>query len=284
MAAPNARVALDQSIFTFQALQSLIETNLPLFFHATLILTVGFLGGKTVGNIIKKFLTMTNVDGLAARLEFQSILRSLGYTQSVSDLLSSLVKWFIYIIAILAVIQLFEFELLIQLFITIRDYIPKIILAIIVIIFGFMISDNISKIIKGFMRESGVDSMTEESGISLSSFTANIVKYSLYLISIITALSIVGIGTATLQIAFTALIIGVVLLGVVGLKDLTPNIMAGIYLHLADIVNPGDDLIYGDIRGIVEGVGPIYTRLSSKKEILAIPNSLLIKDTIKIQR
>lgn len=278
----NVTTALDKSIITFQEITGQIKDFFPTLWYIILISVVGFIGGRIISQIIKKFLIIANIDEFSSQIELNRFLRILGYKGTVSDLISSLVRLFIYIFTLLAIIQILNFSLLIDLFRQIIAYIPRIIASIIVIIFGFLLSDYICRIIRGLLRETGIDNMSASRELSISGTVSRFIKYGLYIVSIITALNILGIGTATLNLAFSSLIIGMILIAVISTRDIAPNTMAGIYLHLSGILKKGLYCECNEISGRIHRVGPVHTVIKDGQTMVIIPNTYFIKNPVKL--
>ncbi len=65
------------------------------------------------------------------------------------------------------------------------------------------------------------------------------------------------------------------------LKDLIPNITAGILLHHRKIINKNDNITVKDISGKIIDITLTETKLETKnKDIVIIPNLVLIKNIV----
>ena len=81
---------------------------------------------------------------------------------------------------------------------------------------------------------------------------------------------------------FLAIFVGFIILA---FKDFIPNITAGFYMHAKKLINEKDNIKFNGIEGKVLHVGLVETRiLVKKKEVVYIPNSLLLKKEITVKK
>jgi small-conductance mechanosensitive channel len=249
-----------------------ILPNLQLIIQIILIILVGYLAGRISKAVVKKILFVTGLRRMTARTFTEDVLKATGYTGDVVEFIGDLVKWSIYILTIAVVVQVLGFTTIAGLFNQIIIFVPKLILAILVIIIGFMISDFFGKVF-----EEGARKLLREDVIA--KFSGGLMKYSISMIAIIIALALIGLDISAMLIFFSALLAVIVIVFSLGLKDLIPNFTAGI--HLKNTLRVGDKIRVEKYSGVVERIDPFSIVLRVNKKNVILPNSLLLKEPIE---
>jgi len=169
-----------------------------------------------------------------------------------------------------------------------QGYLLRLAAAIVVILLGFIAARVLSKLTKKALHELETDRVLKEQAgvtIPIEEFLSSLVKYLTYFIAIIFALNQLGLTTFVLQIilfTFLAIFVGFIILA---FKDFIPNITAGFYMHAKKLINEKDNIKFNGIEGKVLHVGLVETRiLVKKKEVVYIPNSLLLKKEITVKK
>ncbi len=258
--------------FLQEFLPKYISPNLQLIIQIVLIIVVGYIAGRISKAVIGKILYVVGFRRMTARTWTDDVLKAAGYKGDVVEFIGDLVKWSIYILTIAVIIQFLGFTTVAGLFNQIIIFVPKLILAILVIIIGFMIADFFGKVF-----EEGARKFLRED--VLAKFSGGLMKYSVSMISIIIALALIGLDINALLIFFSALLAIVVIVFSLGLKDLIPNLTAG--MHLKNTLKVGDKVKVKNYSGVVERIDPFSTMLRVNKKNIILPNSLLVKEPIE---
>jgi len=141
------------------------------------------------------------------------------------------------------------------------------------------------KIIKKLLVQVGIDEVKMKSGmkLSVSTILSSGVAYIIYFITGIIALSKLGISSAILSIILICFITVIIIVLVLGIKDFTPNLMAGFYIYIKNKFQVGDTIIVGSKKGKIVEIGLFEIQLkSSKSEIIFVPNSKILEEDITI--
>lgn len=167
-------------------------TYLPNLVGALILLVIGLVVGKVIGRVVKEVLDKVKVDYYIHETKKPVI--------SLSSLFSLITRWWIYLAFIVAAVAVLRIPELITWTAQVRDIIPGIIGASIIVVVGFVIAEYI----RGQLRK-------------LNKFYAEVVgKVLLFFImyvAIATALPVLGI-TAPLVNNILLIVIGSVGLGV----------------------------------------------------------------------
>lgn len=167
-------------------------------------------------------------------------------------------------------------------------FINKIIVAIILVLIGFIIGKAVSKLLQKTLKQVELNKVIKDiSGIriSLEGMIYHFVEYFIYFISIVMALRHIGIATDILNILSAVVIVLIGIFILLSIKDFIPNVISGIILHQKATIKKGDIIIINNVKGKVESMTLLETRLKTKSgDIIIIPNSNLTKNEITKKR
>lgn len=166
----------------------------------------------------------------------------------------------------------------------VSDGIIKLIGSILILLIGILFSKLISKLFKKLVAKAKLDYVLKNTlklDIPLEDFMATILKYLLYIVFLILSLQHLGLTTFILNIILIGILSILIIFVMLTLKDLIPNITAGILLHHRKLVNKGEEITIKDIKGKVIDVTLTEIKLETKnKDIIIIPNSILMKNEL----
>ena len=164
----------------------------------------------------------------------------------------------------------------------------NILIAISILLIGFIIGKILKKLIKKLLHNIRLDQTLRKSmgiKVSLENIISITVSYSIFLISIILSLNQIGVTAFILNIIAASIILLITISIILALKDLVPNFFAGIKIAQKEIVKPGDIISFDKITAKVIEITLTEIKLESKsRDIIFIPNSLLLKKTFKISK
>lgn len=168
-----------------------------------LIILIGYLISK-----FAKFLTTK----VLVKMGFEKAMRKIGITQqirklglkNVSTFIGTLVFWFIFVMFIQIGLDFAGIHTLTAIVTPIVLFIPRVIIAVIVIVVGLYVAELVIKFLRDYMKKSPmakdllkIDKMTEKAGFSLMDIIFIFVKVFVLLIFLNVALSIIAIDVLT---------------------------------------------------------------------------------------
>ena len=248
---------------------NIIVPNLQLIIQVVLLLIIGFIIGKISKSIVTKFLAVIGLKRLTTKSWLGSVLRVTGYRGTVVELIGDLVKWLIYILFLAFIIQTLGIQEIAGLFNQIAAWIPRFIGAIVIIIIGFLVADFFGKVF-----EEGARRFIQEE--MLANLTGGIVKYTISVIVIIMALTMIGVDAVSLIVMFSIILAAIMVIMILGLKDSFPSFTA--WLHLKKDLKHGEYIKIGKESGVVEKVTPLYVILLNGSKRTSIPNYVFMKE------
>jgi len=149
---------------------------------------------------------------------------------------------------------------------------PKIMMAIIILIVSYFIGKTVYKIISRLTQTRWQDKI-------MSNFISQIIKFSIYLFGVILAFNVIGYKNIASTI-FAGAGVSAIVIGF-AFKDIAENFLAGIILTVNRPFEIGDIIESGGDKGTVKDLDLRSTHLrnSAGKDIY-IPNSSIIKNTL----
>lgn len=239
------------------------------FTIAIAILVVGLVLAYWTWRWVDSLLRGMDVDDAVEGTPFERSANRLG-TSTVS-ILSQLSGLFVYIAAIilaLNIAQLLDTQLF---WAQVSGYLPRLFIAAIAIVLGLVAGDKAALVASDRLRSIKLPE---------AELIPDLIKYSIFYIAALLALSQIGVATNALLILLSAYAFGLVFLSGLAFKDLLAASAAGIYLLLVEPYAIGDEVEIDDKRGIVQEVDMFVTHIEADGEEYVIPNQRVMKSGI----
>jgi small-conductance mechanosensitive channel len=183
--------------FLTQIWTTIVEM-LPRVAGAIIALIIGWIAGRALGKGVSKVLDKAGVDDALRPTIFGRVLERSGIT--TVGFFDLLVRWFVYLIAIFAAVDILQIAILTEYMSMVVAYLPSLIAGVILLIAGFIVTDYITD----FMKKVG-----EEAEIAYTKLFADGLRLFLYSVVIIIALAQMKIDVSILYIFANALAWGI---------------------------------------------------------------------------
>ncbi|MBX4189159.1 hypothetical protein KW785_01020 [Candidatus Parcubacteria bacterium] len=186
---------------SFQNLWLGVVNFVPNLVIALIIVVLGWLIGALFGRAIWQVFRSLKVDEALRRAGFEGFLRRGGINLDSGAFIGGLVKWFIIVVFLVAafdVLGLTEVNLFLQQ--VVIAYLPRVIVAALVLLVAGVIGDIVERIVVTTGKAAQVRS---------SHFAGSIAKWAVWIFAILVALSQLGIAAAFSQTLFTGIVIAV---------------------------------------------------------------------------
>jgi hypothetical protein len=198
----------------WNAFATKITAFLPELIGAIII----FIGGWIVARLVKlgvvKFLALVRFEKATEKTGVQEFLKKGGIVKTPSEILGSLVYWFIMILVIIAALDTLGLPIVSDLLNSIFLYIPNIVAAIIVLILAVLVGNLLSAVVR---------TAASNAGLKHAEGLGKMALYALIFFSGAIALIQLGIGeeivTAAFGIAFGAFALALALAFGLGGRD-----------------------------------------------------------------
>ncbi|MEA1993810.1 MAG: mechanosensitive ion channel [Euryarchaeota archaeon] len=246
-----------------------VQEYLPHIVACAVILIMGYILGRTVQKVINLILVKTGARRYLERVEEREG-REMGV--SISDIIGIIVKWIIYIIAVMSAISVLGITGLNEIMTSLVSYFPNIIFALAILVIGIVLGDKAAGVVRYTCEELSVPKYW---------LMGNVVRYLIYTIVIIIALSQLRVSIDILVIGLAVILaaLGVVL--VLALKEIAPNVAAALHIIHNTPFKIGDVVEVDGNEGVVDKIGLVSTTIKTDKEKIVIPNSRFVENVIK---
>ena len=168
----------------------------------------------------------------------------------------------------------------------IADFLIRLVVAAVILLGGFIVGKILEKICYKGLHELELDRSLKRAGVkvALEEWIAHFVKYLIYFVAVIWALAELGLSTVVLSIVFVGAIVLTIIAILLALKDFIPNAFAGYMIYKNDLFKKGDRIKLNGVEGKIEKVGVAETVVKNGKDIIYVPNSILVKKIVRVKR
>ncbi|MBT9568669.1 MAG: hypothetical protein IV085_10270 [Thiobacillus sp.] len=184
---------LDVFVTSLTSFWTQLAGFVPQLLAAMVLLFVGWLLANLVRTGVMKLLDVLHFDRLAEKTGIEAFLKQGNLDLSLSRILAKLVYWIIILIVIVTVANSLGLHLVADLFNKIVLYIPNIIVAILVLVFGVLVARFINRMVFAYLNNIGV-----QGALTISTLA----EYAVIIFVVFVALEQLAIGTTLLTAAF----------------------------------------------------------------------------------
>jgi small-conductance mechanosensitive channel len=200
---------------------------LPKLIGAIVILLIGWAVGRILGKYISKFLDKIGLDNAVKKTAFGKGIERSGI--SVTHFFDLVVRWFVYLLAIMAATNVLDIEFVTEFMQRIVSYIPNIVAFILVLVVGFIVIDFLADF---------VENITASADVRLAKPVISLLRMFLYFVVAILALTQLKLDLTIVYLFLEPLAWGIgiglgaaiAIIAGFGLKDRAPAIMEDV-LH-----------------------------------------------------
>jgi len=128
---------------------------LPTLVAAIIILVIGWIIGRLLGKVVSRVLDKIGVDDALRKTSIGKAIEQSG--TNIVHLFDLIVRWFVYLIAIVAASNVLKLDFLSNLFQTIVFYLPHVLMFLIILIVGFIVVDYFADILQGWGKTQNIE-------------------------------------------------------------------------------------------------------------------------------
>ncbi|HSO44554.1 MAG TPA: hypothetical protein VLQ47_03445 [Rhodoferax sp.] len=191
---------LDVFVASFTAFWTQLAGFVPQLLAALVLLFVGWLLANLAKTGVMKLLDVLRFDSLAEKTGIEAFLKQGHLDVSLSRLLGKLTYWVIIFVVMVTVANSLGLHMVAELFNKIVLYIPNVIVAILVLVFGTLVARFINRLVFAYLNNIGVQGALTISTLSEYGVIIFVVFVALEQLAIVTTLL-----TAAFQIGFGAI-------------------------------------------------------------------------------
>lgn len=171
---------------------------LPGVILAILIFIVGVIIAGLIGKAVAHVINLTRVNSALEKTSLREFVNKAGFSLNVGGFVGWLVKWFFiiaFLVASLNVLGLSEVNVFLQQ--VVLFYVPRVIVAVLIVVIGSVLSDVAARAVMGSARVANVKS---------ANLAGSIARWAIWITTILFALNQLGIGSDLIQPLWTAIV------------------------------------------------------------------------------
>jgi hypothetical protein len=161
---------------------------------AIIVLIIGWIAGRIIGKGVSKLFDKVGVDDALRKTAVGKALEKSGIT--IVRFFDLLFRWFIYLIAVLAAVDILDIPILSGFMNDVVQYLPRLIGGVFILIFGIIIADWIGD---------AVSAVGKEAKVAFSGLLGTGLKFLIYFVVLVMALQLMLIDVTILYIFAEAL-------------------------------------------------------------------------------
>ena len=260
-----------------QAFHNVIQFA-PRVVAMVVVLVVGYIAARLIGRLITLLCEKVGLQRAAEHSGLAQSMQHMGIKRNVSGVVGTIVFWLLMCVFLMAAFNILELPELSAAMGTVVHYIPKLLVATVVVVVGLLIAS--------FLR-GVVATSADRVGISYADRLAAGCYYVLAILTFYTALGQLGMELELLKdlilIAFGSLAVGFGLAFGLGGREVIGGILAGYYVRQR--LQAGDHVSIGGMEGIVREVGPVSTIIETDEHGLlnrhSVPNAKMLNEAVR---
>ena len=184
---------LDVFVASLTSFWTQLARFVPQLLAAMLLLFVGWILANLARTGVVKLLDLLRFNSLAEKTGIEAFLKQGHLNISLGRIIANLVYWVIIFIVIVTVANSLGLHMVAELFNKIVLYIPNLIVAILVLVFGILMARLINRLVFAYLNNIGV-----QGALTISTLS----EYALIIFVVFVALEQLNIGTTLMTAAF----------------------------------------------------------------------------------
>ncbi len=248
---------------------------LPKIALALIILILGWILAKIIAGVVRKLLVKTPLDEAAEKLNSIDLVQKTNIKIIPSTVFAKILYYFILLLSIVAAADVLSMEAISDLISDIIGFIPRILVAGIVLMIGIFIADFIKDMITTVCQSLGIPSAKMIGGF---------VFWFIFLTALVSAMGQAGIETDFIMSNLSMLLAGGVFAFALGYgiasRDMMANFLASFYSK--DKVNIGDNITIDGVTGEVIDMDSNSLTIQSNNRKIFIPLKKLSTENLEI--
>ncbi len=183
-----------------------IITVVPDIIAAIIVLIVGLVIASLLGRLARRLIDFTKLDTFLEKTAGLGKLKEKGLEVSASKLVGWVVKWFIIIVAFIAVADILKWVQLTRFFEAVALYIPNVVITVFILLAGLILGGGLKNIvIKGIKA-----STLPEASVGL---VGTVAQAAVIIFAVMASLTQLGIAADLIKILFTGFVAMLALAG-----------------------------------------------------------------------
>jgi hypothetical protein len=186
---------------SFYSLGGGIVNFLPNLILAILVVIIGWIVGSILGRFVSQLIKSVRLDEALAKAGVADIVKRGGMNLNTGRFIGTLVEWFFIIVFLMAALNIIGLRD-VNMFLseTVLTYLPKVIIAVLILLLAAVIADVMQKIVVASARSAEFRS---------AHMLGAITRWVIWIFGLLAALSHLGIADALIQAVFSGIVIAI---------------------------------------------------------------------------
>jgi hypothetical protein len=192
-----------------QALQGFVNkivAIVPNIIAAIVVLIIGLLLASLLGHLARKLIDLTKLDVFLHKTVGLGKLKEQGIKITASSLVGWVVKWFIIIVTFIAVADILRWPQLTSFFEAVALYIPNVIIAVLILLVGFILGGGLKDIVIKAVKASKLPA-------SSAGLLGTVARTAVIVFAVMASLTQLGVASDLVKILFTGFVAMLALAG-----------------------------------------------------------------------
>jgi len=188
------------SVTIVESLQQIwggIVEFLPKVLAAILVLIVGWAVARLLGKFIARVINVLQLDRLLESAGVNKIFAKAGKPLKIDVVFNEIVKWFVLIVFFISAAKILNLDQITQFLGDVLNYIPRVIVAVVILIIGALLANFIAEIVK---------STITATKIGVGKTLASVTRYIIIIFSFLAAFEQLNIAEVYLSSLFQAFV------------------------------------------------------------------------------
>ena len=183
---------------SFQDLWVGVIGFVPNLVVAILIVIIGWAIGALLGRVVMQIIKSLRLDEGLRKAGVEEFLARGSMSLNSGAFLGGLVKWFVFLVFLVAALDVLSLDQVTDFLRNILEYIPQVIVAVLILLAAGIIGDVLKRIVVSSARSADVRS---------SGFLGSVTKWAIWIFAILVALTQLGIAPMIINTLFTGFVV-----------------------------------------------------------------------------
>ncbi|MCO8267919.1 MULTISPECIES: mechanosensitive ion channel family protein [unclassified Haloferax] len=235
------------------------------FLGVLAILLLGLVLAYVAGTLVHRLLVSVGVPEAIEGTAFERTARD--FETSTVEILSWLTRYFVLGISVFAALSFVGVNYADRFWGLVIAILPQLFIAILVLIIGVVVGDKVELLVAERFRAVKLPQVN---------VLPSLAKYTVFFLATLVALSQVGVATLALIVLLASYMLGLIVLSAVAFRDLLRSGAAGTYLLFTQPYSIGDEIVVGEVSGVVQELDMFVTHVESEDTEFVIPNARVL--------
>lgn len=169
----------------------------PKIIGAIVLIIIGLLIAGLLEQVVAQLIRASKIDGLVRKAGAEGYLTRAGVKLDIGKFIGAIVKWFIILVVVIQALSILNLSAVTTFLQSILHYLPSVVVAVLILIAGFVIGEAMDKVVVGGARAAQLGR------VSVLGATT---RWAIWIFSVIVALYHLGIAAVFSETVFTAVV------------------------------------------------------------------------------